>query len=729
MTRLASSLAAFGGALYPAATLGLYIPIDAAQRNAHLFRVPDGYFAIVLCTFFALWLFVAVALLIGFRGQAAINRIGYWLAGVLMVLSVLTAFSSTISDWPSWLAIALDVVVAILLMVAIARIGLRRIGPYLAMVGVGMGLFGGFKLVFSDWDVTSAYASKAPYTHPDVYFAAVAPSRDAGNVYHILLDGFQSQAFEAAVEAVGVSESFQDFVLYPNAVSESWSTQYSVPMMAASRRVPDGANWAEWENAAFQEGFAARLADAGIVVSQTVHDPFECLRGSYCRHHAEYVSINAFWFYVDLWFLNSMPGGLRALAGERSDYPGRDGGWSTSFSLAHAVFGIDDAEAFSHYPAISARLMSGVIADEEQRTDHGNYVFAHVMAPHKPWVLDANCAYRPRRSAAPEQMALDQHACALKLVSDLVETLKRMRRYDASLIVIHSDHGHHGHYRSRGVDGQPSRAAFRFTTDNSGKLAETDGQGVSSEYLTSVTSALLAVKFPHARGASPNPAIYQLVDIGPTILRHFGLDAPSLEGMPILGETMAAGRESAAIYVPYGGASYQVVPKGFQEYRGRPDNGWQLSGPLALRDGGQAWRPVRERGLLESYNGYNIVALNNQMAAFRHGFGPVDIGRETIGEHDVPPFVFFGHTSGEVAEKLAAARAAGHAMPETDYSLIDADGSSFAVLKRLGVSDDAVLLGAVDMPPYILSGEGLETLHDMEERIDGFLASVCEADC
>jgi len=62
----------------------------------------------------------------------------------------------------------------------------------------------------------------------------------------------------------------------------------------------------------------------------------------------------------------------------------------------------------------------------------------HLVLPHSPEVLTADCSYDV---AGSESTQLDQAGCATKLLVDFVERLKELGRFDNSLVIAHADHG------------------------------------------------------------------------------------------------------------------------------------------------------------------------------------------------------------------------------------------------------------------------------------------------
>ena len=70
------------------------------------------------------------------------------------------------------------------------------------------------------------------------------------------------------------------------------------------------------------------------------------------------------------------------------------------------------------------------------------YALLHVIAPHPPIVVDADCRYLGRNPPAFSTDSFDAQArCALSGVQDLLDRLRALDLYDRAAIVVTSDHG------------------------------------------------------------------------------------------------------------------------------------------------------------------------------------------------------------------------------------------------------------------------------------------------
>ena len=79
-----------------------------------------------------------------------------------------------------------------------------------------------------------------------------------------------------------------------------------------------------------------------------------------------------------------------------------------------------------------------VLEQEADLPANGRYTLIHLVLPHSPEVLAADCSYDV---AGSETTQLEQAGCATKLLVDFVERLKELGRFDNSLVIAQADHG------------------------------------------------------------------------------------------------------------------------------------------------------------------------------------------------------------------------------------------------------------------------------------------------
>jgi Sulfatase len=157
-------------------------------------------------------------------------------------------------------------------------------------------------------------------------------------------------------------------------------------------------------------------------------------------------------------------------------------------------------------PAESRLSFARFIEAEARLPARGRYTFIHLLVPHRPFLLSPDCSYR---SALDRTDIQQQSACAMRLASDLLETLRRLGRYDDTAILIQGDHG------------SPVKP-------ENGHATPDDPSGW--------WRALLMVKAPRAHGAlRTSQERATLCDVAPTLLAAVGLKPTS----PVDGRVLA----------------------------------------------------------------------------------------------------------------------------------------------------------------------------------------------
>ena len=180
-------------------------------------------------------------------------------------------------------------------------------------------------------------------------------------------------------------------------------------------------------------------------------------------------------------------------------------------------------------------MLRRITREEAGRPANGQYLYAHAVLPHGPEVMDGRCEYigAPplKRTAQQHKQAYLIHAeCAVRLVVDFLQRLKKLGRYDPATIVLHADTGHWTAFEPE----QPSDAPAPTTLD----------RRLNSRRLLSEVHSLLMIKRPHATGPLrilDTPT--QLVDLYPTLLEMLDRAA---ELCPARALGVRAGRDCTA---------------------------------------------------------------------------------------------------------------------------------------------------------------------------------------
>ena len=318
--------------------------------------------------------------------------------------------------------------------VAVARRpGPRRIEAFLAVLVV--------VFLVREAVVLATRLDPRPAPAPRDLAAAVGPGGSLArpNVYHFLLDGLQDELLEPCWPrgAVGTLDGFVRFhvraplrstiFVLPAIFSGRWLGGAPVDERLREALTGESALLGDLKRAGYRTvAFVPRFAyekgspafDVTVFHDQNAHEPD--LAG---LHSA---------VFLRLWLFGILPRALsEALASGRV------------LGLGDEFFRMAGVQRLSSHtkPIVSGLSMEGLLELEPRLPPRGRYTFVHLLLPHNPYVLDPNCRIEgPARSPVPTDLR-QQTECALLLVHRFLDTLRALDRLEASVVVVHGDHG------------------------------------------------------------------------------------------------------------------------------------------------------------------------------------------------------------------------------------------------------------------------------------------------
>jgi hypothetical protein len=161
-------------------------------------------------------------------------------------------------------------------------------------------------------------------------------------------------------------------------------------------------------------------------------------------------------------------------------------------------------------PVRAVEAAGAFIDREPSEPATGRYSLLHLMLPHFPYLLEADCSSRQGQVTGP----VAQTTCAMSLVDQLVAELQVLDRFDDSTIIVQGDHG------------------ARFDEDD-GELVPVAEDLFGDAYSGARSRPLLLVK-PAGRTASEPFAVddypAMLTDIVPTVLDSVGAPVDTTTG-------------------------------------------------------------------------------------------------------------------------------------------------------------------------------------------------------
>lgn len=378
-----------------------------------------------------------------------------------------------------------------------------------------------------------------------------------GNIYHVVLDGFQREAYEI-LTAKDPTLRPDGLTYFSRFTAGYFLTFYSLPHVLTGRTYREGESFHGWQHEASSAGVWGDLAVGGIDL--TLYPYWD----SYCSPLARecYSTVRAMAdlqhsaterLLVNLWFLNLLPRSVRSVVtGQVQDRrivtetgAGiiKNNTPSASFAAADMLLpgAFDDEElpGAEFLPWRDLSTLAGVadfermLAEESDRPGQGQYVFVHTMVPHHPYVVDSECRYKGPGSHPPDTAEasiiadsyLAQAKCGLRLVGKLVERLRALGRFQDALIIVHGDHGMETNHGGNLMSRYPEFFTLeKGNGDDEEVLSNFENVGIRSH-------ALLLVKFPGATGFTVSPRAAQMIDLAPTILAQVGLPTENYPGV------------------------------------------------------------------------------------------------------------------------------------------------------------------------------------------------------
>ncbi|MCP3960079.1 MAG: sulfatase-like hydrolase/transferase [bacterium] len=467
------------------------------------------------------------------------------LSGVCTLLFNLSDFVMTRAGTRSVLSmLAFDGLLVALAALILLGVAFSTLARLFAMIAVLFLVFGGV----AHW----SWSRDMKRDRQAVEATAVAGSDSAvagprGNVYHIVLDGFQRELFQILRERNPELETeLAGFTYYDQFTTDYGMTVYSVVNALTGRSYVEGESLHEWMVSAKAGGLWKALAENG---AQLRVYPYFHGHGSPLATTSEptkgtsFDSADPTRKTIDLWFLSLLPRSARvmlvpALLHDRDIETPQDAPEASGFSITDLVWQAEQEPliADGDFAALSVRHADRILEREKDVPDTGQYLFFHGMIPHEPFVMDRSCKYRGRGEKPFLPEYLEQAACSLRIIARLVARLKELDRFDDSLIIVHSDHG------GPGVVWRELTKAFadRFWPETAGASkvkwtnpVSTPVQDLSPHVVDLRSAALLLVKLPGSQEMTTVSSPAQMRDIAPTILRHVGLSTEGYPGIPL----------------------------------------------------------------------------------------------------------------------------------------------------------------------------------------------------
>lgn len=324
------------------------------------------------------------------------------------------------------------------------------------------------------------------------------------NVFHFVLDGFQSDAFHDILKAerAEIDRQYSGFTFFKNHLGAFPTTIVSIPAMLTGSIYRNQEPMRRFIAKEFKRASIFRvMRDQGYQVdamSGLTYD--KASTTNYYRMPTPYVTYDAYvrfagWQLADLALFRHAPHALKP-------WVYNDQAWRLQNTFGNSI----DTAGRRYMPVNGQAFLADYTARMHVAHDRPSYKYLHAGIPHWPVSVNADCEYiGPRSLRRPNYT--DQARCGIRRVGAFLDKLRELGLYDSSLVLISSDHG--VALPPQGFTGE--RDVF------GGPLSELSGSAL----------ALLVVKPPRATGpVRISDAPSAISDIPATIVDTMGLKNP-----------------------------------------------------------------------------------------------------------------------------------------------------------------------------------------------------------
>ncbi|UCH84013.1 MAG: sulfatase-like hydrolase/transferase [Candidatus Latescibacterota bacterium] len=333
-------------------------------------------------------------------------------------------------------------------------------------------------------------------------FRNVSGVRSTHNIYHLVLDGYQSDLFMQTLDD-SIRNELAGFTVFPNNITISGRTSISIPSVFAGKTRDVNSSVAEYTAEAMnsEKSLLSALKKAGYSTTAYLHRGFafepNLFDRTYYHHNAARHRDLGDDVFCDLWIYRFLP---RFVSAGLLDA-------ETITEIVHRSLSPKSYAVVSHDTFLS------FVKREPDSDDTNRYTFLHLLLPHHPYVLGCECDYL--RAVEP----LEQFRCATHVITTLVQLLKDLGRFHQSLIIVQGDHG----------------LGLKWLHD--GKLRASHLESADLEWHRLRSQTLMLIK-PSRTGTDTelceSTAKTSLLDITPTIYRSLNVTPPTdLEGQDL----------------------------------------------------------------------------------------------------------------------------------------------------------------------------------------------------
>jgi len=253
------------------------------------------------------------------------------------------------------------------------------------------------------------------------------------NVYHLIIDAFQSDGFSLYLTPK-IKKELGGFTYYQKNTSNYWPTRNSFPSFLTSTYYNFDEPLTDFKERAFDsdKSMIWQLKNAGYVTYSYGYQKFPSQNAlfdyfkepSESEDQGKLEDTNTLLF-VRMWASSVLPHSISRLI--------------TPDSVAKEL---EKGQLLPSTQEVRANQMFfDLLKEEKNLPSQSRYTFMYILTTHSPYVFKSDCSYTTENGEISKTPVGETYQCAMQVIVQFIKTLKELNRYKSSLIVIQADHG------------------------------------------------------------------------------------------------------------------------------------------------------------------------------------------------------------------------------------------------------------------------------------------------
>lgn len=257
-------------------------------------------------------------------------------------------------------------------------------------------------------------------------------SRDK-NIIVVVLDTFGSEYFQKIIEErPEITDNFNGFVSYTDAISNYPATKASIPSMLTGKMLEEDQSYDSFMKGASENGFLQKLNEKGYLASvvgmasrfrEIYPDRYIFLPSLETKKLSNHIARTL----TDLSIFRAIPHYLKPVIYNNGDW---------LFSQKNSKTDVPEKN-----PEKTLYMFDMVTSRAKVNGETPRVKFYHFRLPHPHFVLDSECHRIRVEDYKKHDRPKEQSICAIKKLTQFLNKLKELGVYNNSLIVVTSDHG------------------------------------------------------------------------------------------------------------------------------------------------------------------------------------------------------------------------------------------------------------------------------------------------